>query len=108
MRALASVFTGPVAVAIAIAIGAAAATHARAAPTLPDDVLVATTTDAVGLGEIYAVRDGALWMKKTGGAWSLYQGSGRVPGVARPIIAVFADEDEHFMVVTDDGGMHHH
>ena len=63
---------------------------------------------ARGLAQRYEVRDdGMLWVQPEGGPWSLFQGTGLVPGSARPIVAVFADEDLFFTVVTDDGGLHH-
>ncbi len=85
---------------------------AAAAPQTPTpfprDVVVPTPTEAIGLGEIYAVRGGKLWMKRAAGSWELYGGTGAPPGTDHPVIAVFADEDEHFTVVTDDLLMHHH
>jgi hypothetical protein len=68
---------------------------------LPEEVWIPTTTEALGVGQIYAVRDGVLWVKSD--TWM------RFPGApAQPIVAVFADERSHLMVVTDDGSLHHH
>lgn len=71
----------------------------------PVDVVIATPTEAVGLpGEqLWAVRDGKLWEKRRKGAWTQFP----TPTLTRPIVAVFADELSQFMIVTDDGVMHH-
>src|SRR4051812_16159971 len=86
---------------------------AAASSDFPVDVIAPTPTEAIGLGEIYAVRDGKLWVKKppspsSASSWVLYGGTGLVPGNAHPVVAVFADEDDMFTVVTADGLLHHH
>jgi hypothetical protein len=74
--------------------------------TFPDDVVMPTPTEAIGIvGEqLWAVRDGKLFEKRgRGGAWTHFP----TPTLTRPIVAVFADEISQFTLVTDDGVMHH-
>jgi hypothetical protein len=83
----------------------------HAAP-LPEEVLVPTPTEAIGLGQLWAVRDGKLWVKPTRpgapAGWRPYKDTGLPPDTKRPVVAIFADEDEHLTVATDDGLLHHH
>lgn len=74
----------------------------------PDDVVTPTLTEASGIDQSYAVRDGKLWHKLGKQPWAPFGGTGAPPGVTRPVVAVWADEVSHFMVMTDDGLLHHH
>jgi hypothetical protein len=86
---------------------------AAASPSV--QVLVPTPTQAAGIDQEYAVRDGRLWVKDGAAPWRLYADSGAdaasaggVPGSSSPVAAVLADEHDHFTVITQDGLMHHH
>ena len=92
----------------------AAPSSSIAAPNdLPDDVVAPTATEARGLHQLWAVRDGRLWVRgdAAGSTWAPFGGTGR-PNVdgARDarLIAVTADEDGRFVVVADDGAVFHY
>ncbi len=62
---------------------------------------------ASGLGVRYEIKDGALYRAKEGEALTLF-GEGHPPEHQLPVVAVVADEADHFLTVTEDGLMHHH
>jgi hypothetical protein len=80
---------------------------------LPDDIVAPTATEARGLNQLWAVRDGRLWVRATapGSTWEPFRGTGRpdVDGARDAhLIAVSADEDGRFAVVDTDGGIFHY
>jgi hypothetical protein len=80
---------------------------------LPDDVVAPTATEARGLHQLWAVRDGRLWTRAVaaGASWAPFRGTGRpdVDGAREArLIAVTADEDGRFAVVADDGAIFHY
>jgi hypothetical protein len=97
---------------------AAPSTPAAAIPPpadLPADVVAPTATEARGLRQTWAVRDGRLWVRPDGpgATWAPLQGTGRPTGkgleafVDAPLVAVTADEDGRFAAVGADGTIFH-
>jgi hypothetical protein len=83
---------------------------------LPSEVIVPTATEARGLSQTWAVRDGRLWVRPDGegGAWEPLHGTGRPrgPGLEAyadvSLVAVAADEDGRFAVVDSNGIIFHY
>ncbi len=93
------------------------ATEALPVPTdLPREVIAPTMTEARGLSQTWAVRDGRLWVRPDGegGAWEPLHGTGRPlgPGLEAyadvSLVAVSADEDGRFAVVDSKGTIFHY
>ena len=75
--------------------------------TLPTP-LVPDLRNARGIGVRYGIVDGKLWRQRDEEDAASLFGNGQPPDHQRPLVAVIADEANHFITVTDDGLMQHH
>jgi len=76
-------------------------------PSRSSSSLLPDLHNAVGLGVRYEIKDGALWWARDGEPLALF-GDGFPPEHQIPVVAVVADEADHFLTVTEDGLLHHH
>lgn len=85
-------------------------------PDLPGEVVAPTATEARGLRQTWAVRDGRLWVRPDGpdATWAPLHGTGKPVGkglepfVDASLVAVTADADGRFAAVGSDGTIFHY
>jgi len=92
---------------VGLVLGATSAPATTAATTTTwAPPLVSTLEEAAGLRQHYLVRDGSLFVRTpTDADWRALPSP---PEATKPVIAVSADEDDFYVVVTADGLLHAH